>query len=313
MLLSFRVSVKMSTYSGSASIIGQFSRHRMKKTSPYATLLLDISQGLCQDDISQLKLLLQVDKCVRRIRIEKMKNGAEVLRAMDDVNLISANDTQFLEHLLIKIGRNDLYKKIEKYHMKRGLSDDSKAGLMNCSNGVVAHENTTPKQLMVSHRYDCHTGARLCQPGKNPMKSIENNSAQLKIEINDAKLHYTSLKIPNQSQNTLDNTGCKELHFSNTLSQLTLSDQNTYSGHLRGMPLQVMSHNRSCPDGQSVQEDHCCQGPRSCFTGLAQDGLGSSDNSSSNSSQSDVEMLSQKCSQSSQMSISDDEKLFLDF
>ena len=78
----------------------------MTTTSPYATLLLHISQGLCQNDISHLKLALQVDKCARRTRIEKMKNGSEILRVMDDAKLISAKDTRCLEHLLMRIGRN---------------------------------------------------------------------------------------------------------------------------------------------------------------------------------------------------------------
>ena len=82
-----------------------------------------------------------------------LKNGSEILRVMDDANLISAKDTRFLEHLLMRIGRNDLYETIQNYHLKRGLSDDSKAGLTNCMLRI------TPKQLIVIHRRDCHTDA----------------------------------------------------------------------------------------------------------------------------------------------------------
>ena len=240
----------MSAFS-SKSGIGVFSRHKMKKVSPYATLLLDISQGLLEEEISAIKLVLNVDKKVRRRQLEKMRNGAEVLSCMYDEDLISSTDTKYLERLLLKFGRKDLCTKIEKYHMKRNaqLSDDSKASIK--INNL--HGNTTPKQLY------------------NPYM----NQSNLPV--------YTSLKVPQQPASTC----YKELHF----------------GVESGQPIQYSS-TRSSPDGLSANVKNC---PGAlALRGLDQDGLHALD--SNISLQSDIEM-SQKSSQSSQMSISDDEKL----
>ena len=72
-----------------------------------------------------------------------MKNGSEILRVMDDANLISTKDTRCLEHLLMRIGRNDLYETIQNYHLKRGLGDDSKAKQSWVNELYVAHNTQT--------------------------------------------------------------------------------------------------------------------------------------------------------------------------
>ena len=246
-ILDFRAMSAFSSKSG----IGVYSRHKMKKFSPYSTLLLDISQGLLEEDISAIKLVLKVDKQVKRKQLEKMKNGAELLSCMYDEDLISSADTMYLESLLHKIGRRDLCTKIEKYHMKRNvqLSDDSKASIkINNLQG-----NTTPKQLY------------------NPYMN------QSSIPV------YTNLKVPQQPASTC----YKELHV----------------GVESGQPIQYSS-TRSSPDGLSANVKNC---PGAlALRELDQDGLHALD--SNISLQSDIEM-SQRSSQSSQMSISDDEKL----
>ena len=247
-ILDFRAMSAFSSKSG----IGVFSQHKMKKVSPYATLLLDISQGLREEEISEIKLVLNVDKKVRRRQLEKMRNGAEVLSCMYDEDLISSSDTHYLESLLHKFGRKDLCTKIEKYHMKRNaqLSDDSKASIkINNLQG-----NTTPKQLY------------------NPYM----NQSNLPV--------YTSLKVPQQPASTC----YKELHV----------------GVESGQPIQYSS-TRSSPDGLSANIQYC-PSALAFRREIDQDGLHALD--SNISLQSDIEM-SQKSSQSSQMSISDDEKL----
>ena len=97
------------------NVLGPYSRHKMKRTSPFTSLLLEISLGLLEEDVSNLKLALQVDKFVKKIHLKKLKNGGEVLSHMHEENIITATDTEFLENVLMQIGRQDLVKKIEKY------------------------------------------------------------------------------------------------------------------------------------------------------------------------------------------------------
>ncbi|XP_060591037.1 uncharacterized protein LOC132746010 [Ruditapes philippinarum] len=106
--------------------IGPAAKHSLRKTSPYAILLLEISSGLTSEDLASLKLAIQADKLAPRREVCHLKHGADVIALFDKRSLISRTCTDFLENLLIKIGRKDLQKKIIKYHEHRikDVSDD---------------------------------------------------------------------------------------------------------------------------------------------------------------------------------------------
>ena len=273
----------------SNSVIGPHSRHLMKDSSPYATLMLDISMGLCQEDVSSLKLALQVDKYVKRMHLCKLKNGSEILSHMYDIGLISETDTQFLENLLIHICRKDLVKKIERYHAKRSNVADDKKSTHHLPD-TTSSENTVPKQVYEAYDSDTNvsssTGIACKSPVKNmlPMKPVENRPKGGGTDMTD----FTALKTP-----------------ANQYYHSPQSVQNSAFSLLGA---------RSVPDGHSFSTVYNSKEPDmthglpvvDCLCNL------SDLSNSSASSQSDIEMKnSQRCSgsQDSQMSISDDEKL----
>lgn len=282
------------------NVLGPYSRHKMKRTSPFTSLLLEISLGLLEEDVSNLKLALQVDKFVKKIHLKKLKNGGEVLSHMHEENIITATDTEFLENVLMQIGRQDLVKKIEKYHAKRAaaacISDDTKLSLSES-------ENTVPKQLLNTN--------------SNTPQMLDGNSKLLKPEkrssnpksLTDPKTtmqQYTALKdpvsAPNQQMNVLGtgNTHCKEIYFGSEVlpSNNYSSDQDLNQYGVGALPSSVFDATcRSSADGQSFSGVFQCRGPPDT-------------SDSPNSSQSDVDMKAAEwCSQASQMSVSDDEKL----
>ena len=179
------------------TLIGPHSRHRMKSSSPYATLLLDIGMGLCEEDVSGLKLGLQADKFVKRMDLNKLKNGHEILSHMYGIGLISETDTQFLENLLIHICRKDLVKRIEHYHSKRlNVTDIQKSSSAHPLPDTTSSENTVPKQVFEAYDSDTNvsssTGTSCKSPVKNlmPVKSVENKPK------GGVDVDFTALKTP---------------------------------------------------------------------------------------------------------------------
>lgn len=99
--------------------IGPAARHCMKKTSPYTTLLIDITNSMTDEDVSKFKLAIQTEKLASKRQLCHMKHAAHVIAHLENVKYISKTCTQFLEDLLIKIGRKDILKLIYKYHEER--------------------------------------------------------------------------------------------------------------------------------------------------------------------------------------------------
>ena len=184
------------------TLIGPHSRHRMKSSSPYATLLLDVGMGLCEDDVSSLKLALQVDKFVKRMDLNKLKNGHEILSHMYGIGLISETDTQFLENLLIHICRKDLVKRIEHYHSKRlNATDVQKSSSAHPLPDTTSSENTVPKQVFEAYDSDTNvsssTGTSCKSLVKNlmPMKSVENTPKVGGVDVTDLTALKTVIPV----------------------------------------------------------------------------------------------------------------------
>ncbi|KAL4237021.1 hypothetical protein ACF0H5_005405 [Mactra antiquata] len=119
----------------------RFLHHKFgkkKDLSPFASLLLELSLALTEDEVSKLKLAISVDKVWNSKRqISSLKYSADVLNHLHDIAFISSTDTVFLEQLLVKIHRKDLEKKIRQYHEKEQRKVES---LRNDETAVKIYE-----------------------------------------------------------------------------------------------------------------------------------------------------------------------------
>ena len=100
-------------------LIGPAGRHSLKKTSPYTCMLLDVSLGLTTEDVATFKLVIQADKLAGRRQVCQMLYAADILSFMDSRRMITSTSTEFLQDILIKIGRKDLERQVRKYHEDR--------------------------------------------------------------------------------------------------------------------------------------------------------------------------------------------------
>ena len=179
-----------------SSLIGRYSRYRMKSSSPFATLLMDVGLNLCEDDVSSLRLGLTVDKFAKGVHLKQLKNGSEILLHMYNIGLISETDTQFLENLLIRIGRKDLVRRIDHYHAKRlgnhNATDGQKSRACHTLPDTTS-ENTVPKQVFEAYDNDAIVSSSTGTSCKCPMKSVENTcSPEGGMDLTD----FTALKTP---------------------------------------------------------------------------------------------------------------------
>lgn len=313
----------MSRFSG--SLIGPHSRHQMKHASPYATLLLDVSLGLCQEDIAHLKMVLQVDNYAKKIDLEKLRHGSEILSFMDNRKLISRTDIRLLENLLAYIGRQDLVKKIDRYHERLNLSDDRKYhGHDQVDNSAIEPENTQPKQVFELYSGDTQsstglagklqTSSGLSVLQKTPLKSVENQVTATSRSA--SRLQFTALKNIESHQHLdfqpsigVGKSVHKDKTFDSELHPPTPANQYYDICHTSVNPAQPGY--RFGPDGQSVPREFNCQEPGHFHRAPVEDGPPKTTDTGLTANYSDdIEMRnSQRCSQDSQMSVSDDEKL----
>ncbi|KAL3867902.1 hypothetical protein ACJMK2_040746 [Sinanodonta woodiana] len=91
------------------------------KISSFSRMLLKIAHGLCEDEVSQLKLVLLVDNHVTIHGMVELKNGAEVMMYLYSRKLISKTEASFLIELLKQINRVDLATLVEN-HFKEDLN-----------------------------------------------------------------------------------------------------------------------------------------------------------------------------------------------
>lgn len=93
----------------------------LKEKSPYATLLLDLSQSLSEVEFSNMKLFIFVDRnnIAHKKFIRETKYPADLFLLLDDRMIISKDNLDYLCKLFMEIGRKDLLERIMKYFQKK--------------------------------------------------------------------------------------------------------------------------------------------------------------------------------------------------
>ncbi|KAI1889593.1 hypothetical protein AGOR_G00164520 [Albula goreensis] len=72
---------------------------------PFAPVLLAISDGLTKENVEAMKFMCSE---IGKKRLEKIDNGIQLFQCLREMNLIGADNTRFLRHLLNNIKRADL-------------------------------------------------------------------------------------------------------------------------------------------------------------------------------------------------------------
>lgn len=79
----------------------------------FQSLLHQISQDLTQGDVESLKFLLQQD--ISQSKLEKVQSGTKIFTLMQNLEILSYQNTRRLESLLKEIGRRDLVLKLKEF------------------------------------------------------------------------------------------------------------------------------------------------------------------------------------------------------
>ncbi|WAR23809.1 hypothetical protein MAR_037478 [Mya arenaria] len=98
---------------------GPCFRAKLRKIRPFTALLLDVSQMLEDSELSHLKLAILTDGLVTKKVLSGIKHTSDLIRHLKELDIVNEQDTEYLENVLLKIGRRDVIKTIEKYHRKR--------------------------------------------------------------------------------------------------------------------------------------------------------------------------------------------------
>ena len=83
------------------------------RLSPFRILLFDFAEELTQQDVEKMKYLAL--DFIPRGRAENIQNGLHLFDALERNSRISPHNLDLLEELLIKIGRQDLGSKVDKF------------------------------------------------------------------------------------------------------------------------------------------------------------------------------------------------------
>lgn len=231
--------------------LGRHSRHELRKTSPYATLLLDLSLSLTADDVANIKLALQCDKITSKREMCHIKCAGDVIRHIEEKGLISRSDTWYLQHLLVQLKRMDLDLMIQEYHTKRLKQDQCAALHSPQSHGPS--ESTFPK--LVHSSQTCRT---VPKPLKEKLTDIHDASKFTRVHDRDL-IHYTQSKqllnvmymgdqrnpkqLSQSNHSRLESVDC--LALQNSLSPRTCTE-NTMTW---------ISDNRNDPSSQDMSVD----------------------------------------------------------
>lgn len=82
----------------------------MENISTYRSLLLDLSNSLTSSDLEQLKFLCR--DVIPAGRAEKITRPFEFFSALEQLNMLSEENRDFLASKLIAVNRNDLRNKL---------------------------------------------------------------------------------------------------------------------------------------------------------------------------------------------------------
>lgn len=105
----------------SCHCIGKSARVMLRKSSPFATLLLDLSLAITEEEFSNLKLAVSVDRqnIASKKDLRAVKFTADLFRLLEERGIISKTNLDYLKFLVRKLGRKDLVVCIEKYREYR--------------------------------------------------------------------------------------------------------------------------------------------------------------------------------------------------
>ena len=78
--------------------------------SSYRTLLLELSNSLTTESLQELKFLCA--DVIPAGRLERITQGIELFGAMEELNMLSEENRDFLASKLIAVDRNDLRNKL---------------------------------------------------------------------------------------------------------------------------------------------------------------------------------------------------------
>ena len=78
--------------------------------SSYRSLLLELSNSLTTADLQALKFLCRDD--IPAVRLERINRGFELFGALEQLNMLSEENRDFLASKLIAVNRNDLRDKL---------------------------------------------------------------------------------------------------------------------------------------------------------------------------------------------------------
>ena len=87
----------------------------------FRTLLLDLSNALTSNDLSELKFICREE--IPPGRAERITRPFEFFTALEQLNLLAEENRDFLAAKLIAINRNDLRNKLLGIQGKRKISD----------------------------------------------------------------------------------------------------------------------------------------------------------------------------------------------
>ena len=83
------------------------------RLSPFRILLFDFSEELTRQDVEKMKYL--ASDFIPRRRAEDIQNGLHLFEALERNARISPQNLDLLEEMLVKIGREDLGSKVDKF------------------------------------------------------------------------------------------------------------------------------------------------------------------------------------------------------
>lgn len=124
--------------------IGRSARVMLRKSSPFATLLFDLSLEITKEEFASLKLAVSVDRqnIASKKDLRAVNYTADLFRLLEERGIISKTNLDYLTCLLLKLGRKDLVIRIEKYHKyKKGDPLFPRERLSYFLNSLIYHDH----------------------------------------------------------------------------------------------------------------------------------------------------------------------------
>lgn len=85
------------------------------KISNFARLLLNISMRLTPEDLSNIKLVLEVDGVLKQKTLDSLPNTADLFRLLHSRKIINEDNLNLLRKILKQINRHDCVKLIKEF------------------------------------------------------------------------------------------------------------------------------------------------------------------------------------------------------